>query len=436
MAIRVPRVQGLQPVQNAMLDFRGLHAGLDARDRVAHQNALLEQRQAEQEAIAQRHAASQGMAQRRLALAEAAAKRPSYQIGAGGAIIETRPGEVPTLAGRIPPAPLTPIQEAEQRGKLRSLQMRNQLLGSLSGPGGAQPAPAGGDPNLRLQSAPMGPEGDPNLVRTSSGGQAPAAAAQQPQTPLGHLSDQQLLGMTLDPQLKGAAQMEMKLREEAREQRREQSQWGKKSSNELQTNIQNTEAAFARLQGIDDTFKKSYLTFQDKAKTEWATFLDKWNLATPAQQADIKKRAVFFRRSYDALNRTVKELTGAAMTNAEAERIMKSMPNPGKGTFDLSGDSPAQFQAKLNDAMQELGKLRMRYNIMLRGGPGMSAIDPQVLAKSLKEGRAPISIDRALELYTARGNQIESQLRQANPQASPSALRGQVRQRLKQEYGV
>ena len=41
MAINVPRIRGPQPVQNALLDFRGVHSGLDSIRQAQQQNALL-----------------------------------------------------------------------------------------------------------------------------------------------------------------------------------------------------------------------------------------------------------------------------------------------------------------------------------------------------------------------------------------------------------
>ena len=56
-------------------------------------------------------------------------------------------------------------------------------------------------------------------------------------------------------------------------------------------------------------------------------------------------------KSVSNLNSYIKEMTGAAMSEAEAKRLMAVMPNAGTGVFD--GDSPTQFKTKLDVVVRE-----------------------------------------------------------------------------------
>lgn len=62
------------------------------------------------------------------------------------------------------------------------------------------------------------------------------------------------------------------------------------------------------------------------------------------------------------LNQTIKDLTGAAMGVQEADRIIASLPNAGTDIF--GGDSPTEFEAKLNNAVKQT-KYALARKIML-----------------------------------------------------------------------
>jgi hypothetical protein len=66
------------------------------------------------------------------------------------------------------------------------------------------------------------------------------------------------------------------------------------------------------------------------------------------------------------LNQTIKDLTGAAMGVQEADRIIASLPNAGADIF--GGDSPTEFEAKLNNAVKQTKYALARKNYALKKG--------------------------------------------------------------------
>ena len=118
----------------------------------------------------------------------------------------------------------------------------------------------------------------------------------------------------------------------------------------------------------------------------------------------------------DNLNQYVKDVTGAAMTEAEAKRIIQGMPNAGTGVFD--GDSPTQFKSKLDAAVKRLGMANARYTYAQKTGKAWSAI-------GLHE------MDGIIQRKT---DELQGQFQRQGLQGGE--LRNAVKQSLKQEFGI
>ena len=124
------------------------------------------------------------------------------------------------------------------------------------------------------------------------------------------------------------------------------------------------------------------------------------------------------------MNEYIKSITGAAMSEPEAQRILRGMPNPGQGLFD--GDSPTEFKAKLDDAMKQTRLALARYEYIKRNGIGLTD----------RAGNAVIPLERMPEIMNQRGRALEEQLRKANPRVTPQELQNSVRGILAKEFGL
>jgi hypothetical protein len=135
----------------------------------------------------------------------------------------------------------------------------------------------------------------------------------------------------------------------------------------IQTDIKDLEQAKAGLQGIKETFRPEMQTFLVRGEAGWKSLLEKGGVGlSDADEKLIADVALYKQNAWDAANRYIKYLTGAQMSEAEAKRILKSFPDPRLGFFE--GDSPSQFKAKLDDALESVeNSLARNYYFLNKG---------------------------------------------------------------------
>ena len=142
----------------------------------------------------------------------------------------------------------------------------------------------------------------------------------------------------------------------------------KKTQSVLEGKILDTHIAFGRLKDIGDSFKPKFqtstyrakmLTLQGKAKSGIFDL-------SQSERAELTEFMNFKLDSVDNMNRYIKEITGAQMSEGEAKRLIKGIPNPGTGLFD--GDDPVSFAAKMNRLKMKLRTSLARLIWMRRHG--------------------------------------------------------------------
>ena len=200
-------------------------------------------------------------------------------------------------------------------------------------------------------------------------------------------------------------------RAEALEKRIESAE---ETKGDLEGKLFNAQESQSRLEDIAASYKPEFLQLGTKLSTlntKWqeigkgtplasglATVFGK---ATPEDQETLTDYSAFRRDSINNINLYIKEITGAQMSEKEAERIRQGMPDPGEGIFD--GDSPSQFESKWNSTMKQMRAAQARYTYYLKNG--FSAADVNKMAKtnslmSINEIQRMIN-DRAKEMETA-----------------------------------
>lgn len=202
----------------------------------------------------------------------------------------------------------------------------------------------------------------------------------------------------------------------------------KPALNALQEKQLNTTEQYARLKGIEQSWKPEYQTIETRLGFKWNSLLDKFsstrNNLSPQQRQELASYSANRAESLNNLNQYIKEITGAAMTIAEAERIKKAQPNPGEGIFD--GDSPIEFEAKLNNSIRMSKMALARYNYLVRNG---FPADVDQMAKE-------IPLEDVPKLIQDRTNSIRKQILDASPGIAPNDIVPLVRQRLRAEFGI
>jgi len=136
---------------------------------------------------------------------------------------------------------------------------------------------------------------------------------------------------------------------------------GKTATNQVDERALNAAELGARLGQIASDFKPEYQTlgtkFSNLVRSGKAS-LDP-SLLDPAEKQELTNFAEYRSGAIENLNTILKEMSGAAVTPQEFERIKAVMPNAGTGLFD--GDDPVTFQAKLERAMTDTDKALARY---------------------------------------------------------------------------
>lgn len=135
----------------------------------------------------------------------------------------------------------------------------------------------------------------------------------------------------------------------------------------LQTDVKDLEQAKAGLANIKRDFDPSMQTFMVRGEAALKALLEKGGVdLSAADQELVQSVAAYKQSAWDAANRYIKYLTGAQMSEAEAQRILKSFPDPRLGLFE--GDSPSAFKRKLDDAIDQVNASLARNYYFLNKG--------------------------------------------------------------------
>lgn len=189
----------------------------------------------------------------------------------------------------------------------------------------------------------------------------------------------------------------------------------KTTAGNVQKDVITTADAVTRLNDIQFSYKPEYQTIQYRGKQAWSTIRDKFGSLPEADKQQLADYSKYRQNALQNLNRTIKDLTGAAMGVQEAERIISSLPNAGTGILD--GDSPVEFEAKLNNAIRQTKYALARQQYSLR--------------KGLSWESTPL--DKIPSIVQARGKAIAQQY---NLDPNKPADLNTINRQLAAEFGV
>ena len=110
--------------------------------------------------------------------------------------------------------------------------------------------------------------------------------------------------------------------------------------------IQETRRSLREFENIRGMFDPEFLTTVGRARSTAAEAMSRWNVLDlfPGEKERYEDKTKFFAAVSDRANRYIKEITGAQMSEAEASRLLKAIPNV--------ADDPAAFMQKLNFVME------------------------------------------------------------------------------------
>ena len=122
----------------------------------------------------------------------------------------------------------------------------------------------------------------------------------------------------------------------------------------------------ARLADIKRLWKPKY----QQVKTRFGAWLTGWKAKlnrdiSPEDRRALSDFAASKQSAIKNINLYIKEITGAQMSEKEADRLRKGIPDPGEGIWD--GDDPITFERKLDETISALRRANVRYQRALAG---------------------------------------------------------------------
>jgi hypothetical protein len=195
----------------------------------------------------------------------------------------------------------------------------------------------------------------------------------------------------------------------------------------VQTKLFNSRDQLSRLDLIERDFKPEYQQLGPRLSAAWTGI--KAGLGkdvSPEQQTFLTDFSKYKRKSIENINMYIKEITGAQMSEAEANRIRQAQPDPGEHWY--SGDDPISFKAKLDDVIMSTKMAIARYQWYLTKG----MTDDQ--AKDLINRDSAIPLGSMQDVIQERGKDIETELKDSK--LTPNQLKGTVKLRLQKEFGL
>lgn len=190
---------------------------------------------------------------------------------------------------------------------------------------------------------------------------------------------------------------------------------GKAAETKVDEGLLDTSATLMRLNGIRKQYKPEWSEFSTQAGMKWSQFGEKYlgvNIA-PATKEKFKQYTQWRQKALTNLNLTIKQLTGQAMTESEAQRVMATLPIP--------DDSPSEFEAKLDGAEAETKMALARLTYIKRRG-GMSIAD--------------VPLEAMPDLMRARDREIEGEVLRRYPNMAPAERNDLIKRQLAQEFGL
>lgn len=197
----------------------------------------------------------------------------------------------------------------------------------------------------------------------------------------------------------------------------------KKTQGDIETQIVAAREQRVRARNILASFDNRFLKWSGKIQGTLAGLADKAgvNLSEENQQF-LTEFTTFSQDAIENINLYIKALTGAQMSEAEAGRLRKAMPDP-------ENDSPIQFKVKLDNVLKKAALAEARFLLLREKG---FAVDPAGLEKI--EGA--YAYDRVETMLRERAQEIGMQIELANPGIAGDDIRRRVRAEMASRYGV
>lgn len=177
----------------------------------------------------------------------------------------------------------------------------------------------------------------------------------------------------------------------------------------LEENILQSAKQLDAINRIEEKFDPAYLQYPTQVENYINSILEKTGVElSPKEKEDLDKYSAWKRNSYQALNEYIKYITGAQMSEAEAQRLSKGFPDPSK-------DSPTQYLSKLKSLKEELLLVRARTNYFLNNKQEFLGLDQNDLFNKNNSLENKLSISDMKSTIVNKFKQFKNEI-SLNPQ--------------------
>jgi hypothetical protein len=354
-----------------------------------------------------------------------------YQLQKQQAALSAQQGQI-ALAQEARASALAPGALELQRAQIAQANRKDEVseitagvmrdaLGITPKPGGPVPQ----SPGIKPMSNPVSGDGDPMLIRTQTAvpdAQPSAPTSAEPQImvfgkPM-PLSKAHVLGnaFLMDQKTRGLGEQIMKDVEKA--------QLSQSNVTDLQKSLVADVNSIARLTEMRKTYKPEFQTIEGQLAMAGIKFADmsktlRGNL-TPEHRQMLTDYSAYRMNAANNMNQYIKEITGAQMSEAEAKRLIKALPN-------YETDSPTEFEAKLDESMRLAKLAAARKSYLLKNGLN------DVFA-SIKAGEGNDTITKT-QWFLPRFEQFMEQ-RKSHYDQIYNGDTAAVRKAMRQEFGI
>lgn len=327
------------------------------------------------------------------------------------------------------------LTQAQIKAANQKNTLNDAIAGIITGAGGqptaappqGAPSPGQGAAQAPATVQPQSYNGQPTMpgvqltadTTTVPGTPAPQAAAQPDMvnTPIGPMTKQRAQQLGFGLAMSGRGDAGKMFSDAANSNALDKGAATENDKTELSSTAQ-----LATLNAVRDSFDPKFLNIPNRIGYAWNALQDKFGVLSPQDKADLNAYTQWRGATWRNLNVVLKQLSGTAVTGDEMQRQLLDQPNPGKGIGD--GDSPTEFEAKLRNqfafAQSAIARARWLRTQGFKGNPW----------------DAGVSVDQMPAIINQRGAQIEQDLRQRNPNASPMQLQQATTRQIKQEFGI
>jgi hypothetical protein len=202
----------------------------------------------------------------------------------------------------------------------------------------------------------------------------------------------------------------------------------------IQKELIEANRTYSNMKAVVNKIEDRFLEIPTRIGTKITALKEKWGVGDISREdrQELSDYTDFRREAISSLNEYIKQITGAAMSELEAKRLMKAMPSPGLGMFD--GDSPTEFKTKLSGVMESLDRVIARNNYVAKHG--LVSLDKIAKNKRGEVLESIVSISEIDDVIDRRGEELESEMRANNPDMDQAELENQIMQTLSEEFGI